>query len=147
MNKKILKLDEDVFDFGKVESFFEDKIDVLSVSANGVINFEIIDNYLKSLEERPNLYGLLAKPSNSNHWELKYIGQRKATSLRQRLRTHLVKCNHRTGSKINEVNELLENGFEIGIKLMAIIPNELRLYYEAKLLQSKKLKLDWNIHK
>ncbi len=151
MKKVKLQIKEDLLDIDKVNSFFLDKTEVLKVSESGKINFDIIVDYFKSnykrRDNRPNLYGLLTKEPNIKDWQLRYVGQTKAKDIRQRLRAHLFKRNNRTGAKLASVNNALENGLEIGIKLMIINPEELRSYYEAKLLNLQELNLDWNIHK
>ena len=88
---------------------------------------------------------MYTKKKDSNKWNLRYVGQRKSSYIKQRLKEHLVKKHEKTGSKLSKIDDELFQGNEVGIKLMRIEPEELRLYYESKLLANTEL--DWNIHK
>jgi len=146
MKPEIVELPEDILEINKVQFFFEDFTNILQVSISGVVDFEIVDSYIKKLEKKPNLYGILTKQKDNDEWKLRYIGQRKSTNIRQRLKEHLIRKHPKTGSKLDKVNNELAKGNQIGIKLITIIPDELRLYYEGKLLSCLS-DLDWNIHK
>lgn len=147
MNQKSIIIKEDVFNFENIIlKYFNDPIDVVNITANGKIDFAIVEKQIKSYPYPPNLYGLLIKRADSPVWDLKYVGQRKSKFIKQRLREHLLKKHPKTGSKLDKVLQALQNEYEIGIKLFAIQPNELRTYYESKLLKTLS-SLEWNIQK
>ncbi|MFI5141990.1 MAG: hypothetical protein ACHQII_06505, partial [Bacteroidia bacterium] len=79
----------------------------------------------------------------------KYIGQRKSQGIKQRLREHLISCNSQTGSQLEKVQLSLSKGYEIGIKLVAILPDSngqehFRLSYESLLIKEFSKELEWN---
>ena len=140
--------------FDKVKSFFADKRNVKKISTiNFTINENEITQYLNEfVDMRPNLYALLIKRQEDELWSLKYIGQRESKGIKQRLREHLIKCNTQTGSQLEKIKSALSNGYEIGIKLVAILPDSngqehFRLLYESMLIKEFKDVLEWNIQK
>ena len=141
--------DSELLDYNKVLEYFQDNKNVLNVTVikdtNLEIDFNIIKDFINKMSNRPNLYGLLTKTFESD-WNLRYIGQRKAKEITQRLRTHLIYKNQKTGAQLDKVKNELNSNVQIGIKLICILPDELRHYYEEKLLNEIKT-LDWNIHK
>jgi len=132
-----------VLQFDTVKAYFNDLTNVLKVSDNGEIDFTIIKNIIDKASVKPNIYGILVKDKSSKIWELKYIGQRKSKDIKARLRQHLIKKDYRTGAQLDKVTKCLNDNMDIGIKLFAIEPDELRQYYEEKLLKSIT-NLSWN---
>lgn len=93
-----------------------------------------------------NIYFLFLKN------ELKYIGQRQASGIKQRLDQHLfgksysVDINGKqngTISKWHKVSEEIEKGNEITFKTILITPDTLRTTIELELIS--RLKPEWNI--
>ncbi len=144
--ERIIIPENDILKYNKIEKYFNDKNNVLKVSKNNKIEFELIQNLIDNSEFKPNLYGILIKELNSEEWELKYIGQRKSKFIKDRLRQHLIKKHIKTGAQLDNVNRSLKIGRQIGIKLFAVEPDELRQYYEQKLLQNIQ-NVNWNKQK
>ena len=69
---------------------------------------------LSGLKGTANIYAIFTKASNASGWEVKYVGQRKAASIRERVSQHLIKKNARTGSKLGEIHESLSKVEKIG---------------------------------
>ena len=130
----------------QVKEHFLSNENILEVSKNGQINFDIVRTFIKGQSVKPNLYGLLTKSPNESKWRLRYIGQRKAKYITERLRQHLKKKNRRTGSKLEDINQALKNNNAIGLKLAAITPDTLRHYYEEILLKEIP-DTNWNIQR
>ncbi|WP_268845966.1 hypothetical protein [Flavobacterium aestivum] len=145
--ENIIIENQEVLYYSKALNYFTDKQNVLKISENingeNVINFSIVNNYINDLEFKPNVYGLLTRDVNEENWKLRYIGQRKSKDIKQRLCQHLKKKHIKTGAQLNKIKSELVIGKEIGIKLLSIYPDELRQYYEEKLITD--LQLDWNI--
>tara|TARA_R100000278_G_C5429162_1_gene149468 strand:- start:273 stop:716 length:444 start_codon:yes stop_codon:yes gene_type:complete len=137
--------ENEILKYSEVEKHFADKLNVIRISNNGIVDFSIINDLIKTAEAKPNIYGILTKKPNEQKWELKYIGQRKSKYIKDRLRQHLVKKHEKTGAQLERVNNELKNGNEIGIKLFAVEPDELRQFYEQKLLNN--IDTLWNKHK
>lgn len=135
----------EILKYSEVEKYFLDELNIIKISDNGMIDFSIIIDLIKTAEAKPNIYGILIKKPNGKKWELKYIGQRKSKYIKDRLRQHLVKKHKKTGAQLERVNIELKDGNEIGIKLYAIQPDELRQFYEQKLLNN--IETLWNKHK
>ena len=151
MNPKMIKIQNDVqiLHYDQVHDFFADKTMALNVTTNQneslEINFDIITNFIDGMITQPNLYGLLTSP-NGRQWQLRYIGQRKAKGIKQRMYQHLVKKHKNTGAQLEKVKKELNDGKYIGVKLASVTPDELRHYYEEKLLQDIPA-LDWNVQR
>lgn len=135
--------------YPKVLSYFKDFSNVLNVTTtiNGEksIDFETITKLIDSLSAQPNLYGLCTKEIDAAQWDLRYIGQRKAKDIKQRLYQHLIKKHEDTGAQLDQITTELRKGNLVGIKLLCVVPDELRHYYEELLL--KDITTDWNINK
>lgn len=135
--------------YNKVLQYFNDKNNVLNITVmnggNLEIDFNVIKDFIDKMSDKPNLYGLLTK-TNGSDWNLRYVGQRKAKDITQRLRQHLIKKNQKTGAQLDKVKKELNSNVQLGIKLTSISPDELRHYYEEKLLKDIET-LDWNIQK
>jgi len=132
--------------YDEVLAYFKDTSTVLPVSVAGEILFEErVVPALNSNAHWPNLYGIYVREKYGRVWKLKYIGQRNSKEIRQRLREHLVKSHGKTGSQRANVQNELGKGCIIGLKLAWIQPDELRHYYEARLLQDMK-PIEWNKH-
>ena len=125
----------EVFRFNEIEKYFSEKNHIIEVSKNGKIDFNIVSEHIDKANLKPNIYGILIRNSTKNsEWNLKYIGQRKSKEIKSRLKQHLIKHNEKTGAQLNNIENEMKNGSEIGVILFAIKPDELRQYYEQKLL-------------
>jgi len=151
MNPKYINVinDSKLLEYNKVLKYFIDTTNVLNVTVKNKnsleIDFNIIRAFIENMPTKPNIYGLLTKTSNSQ-WKLRYVGQRKSKDITQRLRQHLITKHSKTGSQLEKVIKELKNDVQLGIKLISVMPDELRHYYEEKLLRDIKT-LDWNIKK
>ena len=137
-------IDESTLNYQLVEKFVEDQIGIINLTdMNNKIDFRIVENHLKLVNNCPNIYCLYTRIDQV--WNLIYVGQRKRGAIRARLRQHLIKKHVRTGSKLQKISNHLENGFSMGLKTISIDPDELRQYYENKLIMD--FKPVWNIHR
>jgi hypothetical protein len=88
-------------------------------------------------------------PRGSSKWRLEYIGQRKQSGCRERLRQHLFKKDPRTESKLDKVKEAVASGARIGVTTILVTPDCIRTSVEQGLIEmhrSKKDFLAWNKH-
>lgn len=135
--------------YDKMLEYFKDKNNVLNVTIKNDggldIDFNIIKSFIDKMSSKPNIYGLLTKTDGSD-WNLRYVGQRKAKDIKQRLKQHLIKKDQKTGAQLDKVKKELKSNVQLGIKLASVLPDELRHFYEEKLLQDIET-LDWNIQK
>lgn len=144
MEIEVINLNKVDFKFIKVKAYFDNCFRILNVSKQ-IDNENKIDyEYLKSkmpskIKDRPNIYGLYVKKENED-WKIMYVGQRKYIGILERLRQHLVGKHELTGSKLDNINEALCNGYQIGVKMFSIRPNAMRLYYEERLISELDLK-------
>ena len=151
MNPQYINIINDslLLHYDKVLQFFKDKENVLNVTIEKdkelKIDFDILSDFIDKMPNKPNIYGLLTKTSGAD-WKLRYVGQRKAKDIKQRLKHHLIKKHQKTGAQLDKVKKELESNVQLGIKLTCILPDQLRHYYEEKLLHDIKT-LDWNIQK
>ena len=139
-------LDFEALKYDVAKAYFEDSANVLQVSKGGKVNIDIVNDQLSGMVGLPNVYGLLTKDSDETEWRLRYVGQRKAKGIRQRLREHLEYCSPKTGSQLKNVRIALNQGCEVGIKLLVINHDELRHFFESHLINDIK-GVDWNTQK
>lgn len=139
-------LETSVLNYKEVENYFTDKNKIFKISENKKIDFELVKDLINQSNTKPNLYGILIKEKGEKEWELKYIGQRKSKFIKDRLRQHLFKKHIKTGAQLDKVKHQLNEGNDVAIKLYSVYPDELRQYYEQKLLQNIK-GLSWNKQK
>lgn len=103
------------------------------------------DSFLKSLRGRANVYALYVRRLNEP-WLPVYVGQSKNIGLRDRLTQHLISKDHRTGSMLEAVKTAVSMGEEIGVSLIKVEPESLRLYVEETIISMHKKELSWNTH-
>jgi len=101
-------------------------------------------DFLSNLRGKGNVYALWVRENET--WAPAYVGQRKLKSLRERLTQHLIVKSEQTGSMLDVVKKAVGEGKEIGVSLIKVTPDSLRLYVEAKILDEKKPELLWNTH-
>lgn len=106
-------------------------------------NKELLDK----LNNQANVYAIHIKETENSNWKVVYIGQRKSKNLRSRIVQHLVKKSSSTGSKLNEIINIVKEGGNIGISFILVKPEPLRMYVEETLIQRHSENLNWNIHK
>lgn len=149
-NNTIIFDDPNFLMFNKALDYFTENENVIKVShiIEGInqIDYGQVNKFIDTQKYKPNLYGILTKFPSEKKWQLRYIGQRKSKDIKQRLYQHLVKKHESTGAQLANVTEELKNGMDISLKLMCIFPDELRHYYEERLIKEIKT-LDWNIHR
>jgi len=105
---------------------------------------------LKNISNKAGVYTLFSR-IGEDHWEFLYIGQTQAKTARQRIRSHIVWRNKETesgqftGSKFDEVQEIIMSGKELGFSFIEVQPASLRHYVEEKLIE--EINPLWNKHK
>lgn len=106
----------------------------------------MIKSYLPlKVSDRPNLYALYVK-KESKDWRIMYVGQRKYNGILERLRQHLISKHKLTGSKLINVTNALQANYDIGIKVLSVRSDSMRLYYEEKLISSLDLRCNQQKH-
>jgi hypothetical protein len=115
--------------------------------------YKIIDKMNKSLlsniSSKDGVYALYILNGNNN-WEIQYVGQTQSKTARQRIRSHIIwrnkntKSGKITGSKFDEVQEIILSGKKLGFSFVEIHPAPLRHYVEETLI--KDLHPLWNLH-
>lgn len=94
-----------------------------------------------------NLYALWSRANPESPWTLMYIGERHSSAGMRRLRDHLFKVGSGTKSKLEEVREVVRAGAQMGVTVILVQPESLRLAVEEELLvlNSRFLgQLPWN---
>jgi hypothetical protein len=106
-------------------------------------NIDVLNN----IDKRGGVYAIFAaKPKKE--WQLKYIGQTKSESSKQRIRSHLVwrnkktKSGKSTGSKFDELQRLVVSGHDVALSFVEVSPESLRHYVEEELIN--KTQPQWN---
>ncbi|MBT4361552.1 MAG: hypothetical protein HOB84_09690 [Candidatus Marinimicrobia bacterium] len=79
-----------------------DNISKMGISA--ITNQMVIT---KEIGNRANIYAIWSRASDSEIWEVMYIGQRTSASFEERIKQHLFKTPTGTQSKIKKVREQL----------------------------------------
>lgn len=126
INTKIL---DEEFEF--LKSFFEkgnpEFIEINKENAN------------KTIDDINKLFNIYVVYDEKNI--MKYVGQSKKKYCLQRLKQHFVKKSEKTNSIYNKIKE----GRTYRVKVCIIEPEELRHYFEIKLIREFKKYNIWNI--
>jgi hypothetical protein len=112
-------------------------------SDNWLQNDSLITQQLSSI--KGNVYCIFIEKKNENIMPV-YVGQRDSHSIRQRLREHLLTKNIQTGSKLEQVKEVVNQGHKVFINTVFIEPEYLRHALEKMIIERHKDKLIWNKH-
>lgn len=94
-----------------------------------------------------NIYALWSRRTPKSMWTLMYIGERHSHSGLERLGEHLFKVGKGTKSKLEEVRRVLREGAQMGVTVILVEPESMRLAIEEELLQRNSLyigQLPWN---
>jgi len=94
-----------------------------------------------------NVYALWSRKTAQSEWTLMYIGERHSAAGLTRLREHLFKVGKGTASKLEEVRTIVRNGAQMGVTVILVQPESLRLAIEEELLlrNSRYIgQLPWN---
>jgi hypothetical protein len=104
-------------------------------------------DFLATLRNRANVYTIfIGEAGETPNWRKMYVGERKSIGLRERITQHLISKNHQTGSALSKVKEAVASGKEIGVSLVKVDPDALRLYVEETIIRRHKAELPWNTH-
>ncbi len=101
------------------------------LSQNITINEPVI---AQEVGDDANVYAIWSRASNSDKWEVMYIGQRSKGNVIERIKQHLFKTPNGTQSKLEKVTELVALNHHIGISTILISPDALRLSVEDQLI-------------
>ncbi len=105
------------------------------------------ETFLKTLRHRANLYALFVRPSGAcGTWSAVYVGERKSAGLRDRITQHVIDKDRRTGSMLENVKAAVAAGQEVGVSLINVQPESLRLFVEETIIAKHKNELPWNTH-
>lgn len=102
--------------------------------------------FLENLRGNANLYILLIRAPTQSDWNTRYIGESRRELIRQRLTDHLITKDPRTGSQLKKVRLALSKGFRIGVSLLLVEPEVLRLAAEESVLGVYHAQFPWNSH-
>lgn len=105
---------------------------------------EINKEVLANLRHNANLYAIYTRDSKQDIWQVVYVGERKSEGMRERMTQHLIKKNTATGSKLDEVKEVVRSGGFIGVSFLKVQPESLRLYVEEHIISNNRDTLIWN---
>lgn len=100
---------------------------------------------LSVLRNNANVYAIFVKEENGQ-WESTYVGERKASGIRERMTQHLITKDKATGSKLYNIKNCVSKGMSIGLRFIKVEPESLRLFIEEMLISRNKSKLKWNKH-
>lgn len=106
------------------------------------INKEAIS---KLVNNGANIYALWIKRAKGK-WELKYIGQRKESGIRERLCQHLFSKHKKTGSQLEKIKREVRENHKIGVSCIRVVPDAMRSSVEEGLISRHKGQLLWNTH-
>ncbi len=140
---------------GKAERLLldHDRIAEIQYDISGAMNFVETMKASKNsnnkvlaelLRDSANIYAIWGRRDAMSGWKLYYIGQRKSHNIRQRLIEHLFYKHDRTGSKLEAVRGLVREGFQVGISVVHVLPDEVRSAVEELLIRANRP--EWNIH-
>lgn len=105
------------------------------------------EDFLGTLRNRANVYAIfIGEAGDIPNWKKMYVGERKSIGLRERITQHLICKNHQTGSALSKVKEAVASGRVIGVSLVKVDPDALRLYVEETIIRKHKAELPWNTH-
>jgi hypothetical protein len=100
---------------------------------------------LSSLRNKANIYAIFTK-TNDGDWVVKYVGERKAIEMRQRITSHLLTKDIKTGSKLEYVREAVSRGERIGLRFIFLQRDTMRTFVEEEIISRNKNSLPWNDH-
>ncbi len=104
------------------------------------------ESWLKTLRHNVSVYAIFTAQLENENFTIRYIGQSKSIDARNRLSSHLIKKDKRTGSKLQFVKEHIKVGGKIKVSHILIEPESLRHYIEEELIKKYSDDLDWNSH-
>ena len=94
---------------------------------------------LRGLRHHANIYAIFIRSKVfGSEWQIKYVGQRKASELRTRLTQHLIQKNDSTRSKLDLVKCAVFQEYDIGISYITVQPESLRLFVEKSIIEKHK---------
>jgi hypothetical protein len=95
-----------------------------------------------------NIYAIWRKLSEDSKWQLVYIGQRKTSACRQRVRQHLFSTPLGTESKLKRVQEAVLSGQAIALSAILVRPDFMRRAIEEALIMRYRTLgcAQWNTH-
>jgi hypothetical protein len=143
--KEKYKSEKSILEFAKrVYDVLVNINNIYEVKYSNPQNFEEQDeDLLVNVSKRALIYAIHEEIESK--WHLTYIGQTQAKTSRQRIRNHLFKKHEETGSKLAKVTECIKKAHKIGISIVEMEPDYMRLPIEEILIEEKKP--EWNIHK
>jgi len=103
------------------------------------------ESILSTLRNKANIYAIFTK-NGDEPWDKKYVGERKALDMRQRMTSHLVNKNSGTGSKLDFVRKAVSQGEKIGLRFIYIPRDTMRTFIEEEIISKNKTELIWNNH-
>jgi hypothetical protein len=134
-----------LFSAGKHEFHFPTRCTVETWPTDEIkeLNKTLLDN----LKNAANVYAIfLNDPTENGEWVAMYVGQRKASGLRERITQHLITRSQQTGSVLDLVKVAVSTGSKICLSFVNVRPDALRLYVEEVIIANHKQELKWNKH-
>lgn len=101
----------------------------------------------QEIDNGRNIYAIWARENASSDWTVMYIGQRSMPACKDRIKQHLFHTPSGTQSKLLEVKNLVQQGYEIGLSTVLVNPDSMRLSVEDKLIYTNTPDTDalpWN---
>lgn len=139
------RCDNALFSSGKHEFFFPTRCTGENWPANEIK--ELNRALLGNLKNAANIYAIfVSAPAEGAEWVAMYVGQRKASGLRERITQHLISKSQQTGSVLDLVKLAVSSGSKISLSFVNVRPDALRLYVEEVIIAKRKHELEWNKH-
>lgn len=139
------RCDRALFSSGKHEFLFPTRCTGENWRADEIK--ELNKALLGTLKNAANVYAIfLNAPAEGPEWVAMYVGQRKASGLRERITQHLISKSHQTGSVLDRVKLAVSTGSKISLSFVNVRPDALRLYVEEVIIANHKQELQWNKH-
>jgi len=103
-------------------------------------------DFLEEVNGNANIYVISIRERGTKSWKKMYVGQRKSSYMRDRMREHLIKKDDQTRSMLERIKEAVSNKKEVGISFIKVEPDSLRLFVEEMIIKANKKTLEWNSH-
>lgn len=101
-------------------------------------------DFLTQVSKSANLYAIFAGEGDDDaETLLRYLGKTKKALVRQRMINHLFQKNEKTGAKLNQVIETVNDSKTIEVAWVEVHPESLRNYLEEELIR-RHPEASWN---
>ena len=140
----------DLLDGTPIEFFYPDECKGDLATLDSFAKFagdikKLNDKTLRSLRGKANVYAIFERAGCDGSWSVVYVGKSKRNEMRTRIQNHLISKNKKTGAKLNNVIEAIQDGKSIGVNFILVEKESLREFIEQSIFTNRKEKSWWNI--